>query len=77
MKEATNQEEAITSIIDVFKNRPLFLNKCNSDLFAVTYNLELETAESLLKTMRFEQVKNLFIELKKEYYSSIDWGTKF
>jgi|TARA_R110000803_G_scaffold74933_2_gene139209 hypothetical protein len=77
MKEACNRPEAITSIIDVLSNRPLWTNKCTSDLFAVVDNLEVDTAEILLKSMRFEQVKNLFIELKKEYYNSIDWRTKF
>tara|TARA_R110000787_G_scaffold12678_5_gene40752 strand:+ start:6914 stop:7147 length:234 start_codon:yes stop_codon:yes gene_type:complete len=77
MLEATNKKEAIISIIDVLTNRPLWINKCTSDLFAVMDTLSVKTAEVLLHQIRFEQVKNLFIELKKEYYNSIDWGSKF
>jgi hypothetical protein len=77
MKEATNRPEAIASIVDVLSNRPLWTNKCKSDLFAVVDTLSVPAAESLLMSLRFEQVKNLFIEIKKEYYNSIDWSTKF
>lgn len=77
MLEATNKQEAIISIVDVLTNRPLWINKCTSDLFAVMDTLSVKTAEVLLYQIRFEQVKNLFIELKKEYYNSIDWGSKF
>lgn len=77
MKEATNKAEAIISIIDVLYENPLWTNKCTSDLFAVIKTLTVSDAEKLLGRMKFEQVKNLFIEIKTEYYNSINWSTKF
>ena len=70
MKEATNTTEAITSILDVIKQNPLFLNKCTSDLFIITKTLYTtnEKRKDFLNSLNFEQVKNLFIEIKKEYY---------
>lgn len=77
MKEAKNEPEAITSIVDVLVNRPTWANKCTSDLYAVFDNLKPAAAEKLLKSMRFKQVKNLFIEIKTAYYNSLDYSTKF
>lgn len=77
MKEAINKKEAIISIIDVLYENPLWTNKCTSDLFAVITSLTVSDAEKLLGRMKFEQVKNLFIEIKTEYYNSINWNNKF
>jgi hypothetical protein len=44
MKEATNVQEAITSILDVIEENPVWLNKCTSDLFIIVkqfYKLNL------------------------------------
>ena len=38
MKEATNKEEAIISILDVLEENPLWLNKCTSSLAVVMKN---------------------------------------
>jgi hypothetical protein len=70
MKEATGKEEAIISILDVLNHNPLWLNKCTSQLFAVVYNLHTtKKRRQWLNMMPFEQVKELFIEIKKEYYN--------
>ena len=39
MKEATNKDEAIISILDVLDHNPLWLNKCTSQIFAIIYTL--------------------------------------
>ena len=39
MKEATNKQEAIISILDVMTENPVWLNKCTSKEFAVVYRL--------------------------------------
>ena len=100
MKEATNTSEAITSICDVLKENPLWLNKCTSDLFAVVkqcwdlpmivqeYKVDkanfdnshdyldaLDKSEhkvSVLSMLKSEQIINLFIEIKTEYYNFKD-----
>lgn len=78
MLEATNKQEAIISINDVMSENPLFLNKCTSDLFAVICNLHTTIKRTeWLNTLPFEQVKNLFIEIKQEYYNSVDYSNKF
>jgi hypothetical protein len=78
MKEATNRGEAILSICDVLTHNPLWLNKCTSQLFAVVVNLHTtQKRTQWLKLTPWENVRDLFIEVKKEYYNSIDWSTKF
>ena len=74
MKEATNKEEAILSILDAMQENPLFLNKCTSDLFIITKTLYTtnEKRKDFLNSLNFEQVKNLFVEIKKEYYNFKD-----
>jgi hypothetical protein len=80
MKEATTKQEAIISICDVMQKSPLFLNKCTSDLFIITKTLQT-TKEDLstytirknfLNSLNFHQVKDLFIEIKTEYYNFKD-----
>ena len=78
MKEATNKLEAIISILDVMKENPIWLNKCTSKEFAVVYRLHnTKKREEWLNLMTFSDVRDLFIEIKKEYYNSIDWTNKF
>ena len=78
MKEATNKKEAIISILDVMTENPVWLNKCSSQIFAVVYNLHnTEKRQEWLKLMDFAEVRDLFIEIKKEYYNAIDWNNKF
>ena len=78
MKEATNKKEAIISILDVMTENPVWLNKCSSQIFAVVYNLHnTKNRQEWLKLMDFAEVRDLFIEIKKEYYNAIDWNNKF
>ena len=73
MKEALNKEEAIISICDVLTHNPLWLNKCTSQLFAVVYNLHTTKKRSQwLKMTPWENVRELFIEIKTEYYNEKD-----
>ena len=77
MLEATTKPEAITSIIDVIKHNPLFLNKCTSSNFAITKSLDIKGQKLFLDKLVWEQLRDLFIEIKTEYYNSLDYTTKF
>jgi hypothetical protein len=71
MKEATNKEEAIISILDVMTENPLFLNKCTSNMFAVIYNLHTTNKrKDWLELCNFTDVRDLFIEIKTQYYKN-------
>ena len=72
MKEATNKEEAIISILDVMKENPLWLNKCTSTLMALLISTKPFYRKSILKHSTFDLVKEIFIEMKTEYYNFKD-----
>lgn len=72
MKEATNKEEAITSILDVIDENPLWLNKITDGLFILLKNIESEHKRFLLEKSMDEQVIDLFVKLKTEYYNYKD-----
>ena len=72
MKEATNKEEAVISILDVLDENPVWLNKVNDGLFLLLNNIEVEHREFLLNKSIDEQVIDLFVKLKKEYYNFKD-----
>ena len=65
MKEATNKEEAIISLLDVQKNKPELLPTL------IKFN------KKELQELKFTEVRDLFIHVKSMYYSSIDWSRKF
>ena len=65
MKEATNKEEAIISLLDVQKNKPELLPTL------IKFN------QKELQELKFTEVRDLFIHVKTMYYSSIDWSKKF
>ena len=65
MKEATNKEEAIISLLDVQKNKPELLPTL------IKFN------QKELRELKFTEVRDLFIHVKTMYYSSIDWSKKF
>lgn len=78
MLEATNNEEAITSILFALKSNELFLNKCTSAIFAVVYNLHTTNKRRFyLELLTKETIKSLFIEIKTAYYNSKDYSLKF
>ena len=73
MLEATTKQEAIISICDVMAENPMWLNKCTSDVFALIYNLHTTRKKTYwLNQLTFSQVRDLFIEIKTEYYNFKD-----
>ena len=72
MKEAINKEEAIISILDVIDENPIWLNKITDGLFILIKNIELEHKRFLLEKSMEEQVIDLFVKLKSEYYNYKD-----
>ena len=72
MLEATNKQEAIISILDVIEENPLWLNKITDGLFILVKSIELEHKRFLLERSLDEQVIDLFVKLKTEYYNFKD-----
>lgn len=72
MKEATNKEEAIISILDVIEENPLWINKITDSLFILVKTIEAEHRKFLLDKSLDEQVIDLFVKIKKEYYNFKD-----
>ena len=72
MKEATNVQEAITSILDVIEESPVWLNNNNSSLLTLVRNIEQEHKRFVLEKSLDEQVIDLFVEIKTEYYKFQD-----
>ena len=72
MKEATNKEEAIVSILDVMKENPLWLNKVTDSLAILLKAMPGEYRQFLLEKSIDEQVIDLFVKLKTEYYNFKD-----
>ena len=72
MLEATNVTEAKKSILNVLEVNPLFTNKITNNLFVLLQNIEEENKKYLLDTFTNEQVLNLFVEIKTQYYYYID-----
>ena len=72
MKEATNKQEAIISILDVVNENPVWLNKISDSLLILVRNIELEHKKFLLEKSLDEQVIDLFVKIKKEFYNFKD-----
>ena len=72
MKEATNVQEAITSILDVIEESPVWLNNINSSLLTLVRNIVQEHKRFVLEKSLDEQVIDLFVEIKTEYYKFQD-----
>jgi hypothetical protein len=65
MKEATNKQEAIISLLDVQTNKPNLLP--NNSTFD----------ESILDGIPFLELRDLYIKVKTAYYSSLDFKNRF
>ena len=65
MKEATNKQEAIISLLDVQTNKPNLLPN-NTAL-----------SEYGLNRLTFEVVRDLYIKVKTAYYNSLDFKNRF
>ena len=72
MLEATNKQEAIISILDVVNENPVWLNKISDSLLILIRNIELEHKKFLLEKSVDEQVIDLFVKIKTEYYNFKD-----
>ncbi len=72
MKEATNSKEAIVSILDAINHNAVWLNKCQSDNARIIISLGDDIKEKYLNELTDEQVIDLFVELKTEYYNYKD-----
>tara|TARA_R110002051_G_C8393003_1_gene447180 strand:- start:1 stop:234 length:234 start_codon:yes stop_codon:yes gene_type:complete len=72
MKEAVNKEEAIISILDVVDENPLWLNKISNSLLILVRSVEPEHKKFLLDKSTDEQVIDLFVKIKTEYYNFKD-----
>tara|TARA_R100001530_G_scaffold131127_1_gene102615 strand:+ start:512 stop:766 length:255 start_codon:yes stop_codon:yes gene_type:complete len=73
MKEAINPNEARLSILDVLKENPLWMNKVTDSLSIILRGLSDEEREYLLNKTIDEQVVDLFVNIKKEYYHFKDF----
>ena len=74
MLEATTKQEAIISICDIMKENPLWINKCTSDLFILLNGLASNRQRKMwLNCLKDQQIVDLFVELKKEYYHFKDF----
>ena len=72
MKEATNKEEAIVSILDVVKENPVWTNKITDGLYILVKSIEDEHKQFILDKSVDQQVIDLFVKLKTEYYNFKD-----
>ena len=72
MLEATNTKEAIISILDVIQESPIWLNKITDSLLILVRSIENEHRQFLLEKSLDEQVIDLFVKLKTEYYNYKD-----
>ena len=72
MKEATNASEAIISILDVMKENPVWLNKVNGTLVSLLKCLNYKEQAFLLSKQIDEQIIDLFVKIKTEYYNFKD-----
>ena len=73
MKEAVNANEARLSILDVLKENPLWMNKVTDSLSIILRGLSDEEREYLLNKTIDEQVVDLFVNIKKQYYHFKDF----
>ena len=63
-----NKKEAVTAILDVIEENPLWLNKVDDSLFILLKNIEPEHQEFLLEKSVDEQVTDLYVKIKSQYY---------
>ena len=65
MKEATNKQEAIISLLDVQSNQPALLP---DNTVLTEYGLNI---------LKFSVVRDLFVRVKETYYNSQDNSKRF
>jgi len=72
MLEATDKEEAIVSILDAVKHNAVWLNKCQSYFSRTVIALNEELRKKFLDELSKDDIIDLFIEFKTEYYNYKD-----
>tara|TARA_Y100000004_G_C8740175_1_gene337946 strand:+ start:346 stop:597 length:252 start_codon:yes stop_codon:yes gene_type:complete len=72
MLEATDKEEAIVSILDAVKHNAVWLNKCQSYFSRTVIALNEELRKKYLDELSKDDIIDLFIEFKTEYYNYKD-----
>ena len=72
MKEATNKEEAIISILDVLEENPLWLNKVDSTHLILLMRVSKPNRKNHIEVLKNEEVIDLFMKIKTEYYNFKD-----
>ena len=65
MKEATNKQEAIISLLDVQSNQPVLLP---DNTVLTEYGLNI---------LKFATVRDLYVRVKEAYYNSQDNSKRF
>ncbi len=78
MLEATNKNEAITSILDAVKHNAVWLHQCESYFLLATKQLNEDLRENYLQNLTNQDILDLFVELKTQYYNYKDntrWNT--
>ena len=64
MKEATNKNEAIISILDVLEENPVWLNKVTDSLFILLKSIEKEHQEGVVKARKEASIVRQYNENK-------------
>ena len=73
MKEATNKEEAIISILDVIEENPLWLNKVTHPFYMWLKEITpRRRSYCLTNLLNSQNVIDLFVNMKQEYYNFKD-----
>ena len=72
MKEATNKQEAIKSILYTIEQNPIFLNKCKSNMIPILKTISEDNRAFWLDCLDFNEVRNIYIDIKAEYYNFKD-----
>jgi|TARA_R110002012_G_scaffold82496_1_gene208423 hypothetical protein len=73
MKMAGTKYEAIKVILETLENNAVWLNKCESSLFALVYSMHVtKERERWLKLCTTQQIKDLYIEIRTQYYNATD-----
>ena len=68
LKNAVNRDEAIISILDVVNENPVWLNQITDSLLILLKNIEPEHQEFLLEKSVDEQVTDLYVKIKTQFY---------
>ena len=72
MKEATNKNEAIISILDVVEENPVWLNKVDSNHLILLMRVSKQNRENHIEVLTNEEVIDLFVKIKAAYYDYKD-----